>query len=239
MIETHLLKLRSRHRIGADEERAIRSMVGTSRIVRRDQVVVKAGQGLDESLLLVEGWMARAKDLRDGQRQVSELHVSGDFVDLHGFALKSLDHNLIALTECRIGVVPHARLEQLVSAFPRLQRIYWFATNLDAATHREWALSLGRRTALSRLAHLFCELRIRLEMVGRVADDSYEFPLTQEDLAECLGLTAVHVNRSLQELRARGLIRVAGRRVEILKRRELEDVAEFDPTYLYLQGTPI
>lgn len=239
MIDAHLLKLRSRHGIGAEEERAIRDLVATTRVARRGEVVVKAGRKLDESLMLLEGWLARAKDLRSGQRQVSELHVAGDFADLHGFALNSLDHNLIAVTECRIAVVPHQRLESLFARFPRLQRIYWFATNLDAAIHREWALSLGRRSALSRLAHLFCELRIRLEIVGRVEDDCYDFPLTQEDLGECLGMTAVHVNRSLQELRARGVIRVAGRRVSILEPNELANIAEFDPTYLYRDGTPI
>jgi CRP-like cAMP-binding protein len=111
----------------------------------------------------------------------------------------------------------------------------WFTTNLDAAIHREWMLSAGRRSAVGRVAHLFCELLIRLRIGGCADDDSYEFPLTQVQLADCLGLTSVHVNRTLQQLRKQGLIELKGRRLRIVDLGELERVAEFDPTYLYLE----
>jgi CRP-like cAMP-binding protein len=113
--------------------------------------------------------------------------------------------------------------------------VFWFATNLDAAIHREWELSLGRRTAISRLAHLLCELQVRLAVVGLAEDTGYALRLTQQDLAECLGLTVVHINRVLRELREQGYVEVRGGRVQLMELAGLREVAEFDPTYLYLE----
>lgn len=235
MITPHLKKLRQRAEISAEEERAIRGLVSETRTVRPDQIIVRAEQELTQSVLLLSGWMARSKDLSGGQRQMTELHVSGDFADLHAFTLKRLDHDVLTLSECQIAIVPHERIQAVTERFPRLGRIYWFSTNVDAAIHREWALSLGQRSALARAAHLFCELYLRLEVVGLTSGDSYDFPLTQRELAECLGLTVVHANRTLQELRRRGLIELANRQLTILDREGLVAVAEFDPSYLYLE----
>ena len=130
--------------------------------------------------------------------------------------------------------MPHRKVAQIIERFPRLARAFWFSTNIHAAITRELALSLGQRTALARMAHLFCELRYRLDLVGRTRTDGYELPLTQRELSECLGMTVVHVNRTLQALRGSGLVEFENRRVSILDRRGLEGVAEFDPSYLYL-----
>jgi CRP-like cAMP-binding protein len=238
MIEDHLVKLRKRDAISAEEEAAIRGAVSEIREVPADKVFIRAGEELSQSILLIDGWMARAKDLKGGQRQITELHIAGDFADLHSFTLKRLEHDILTLTPCRIAVVPHDRLREITERHPHLTRVYWFLTNLDAAIHRERALSLGRRSALSRAAHLFCELFVRLEIVGRTTDAGYDFPLTQEELGECLGLTSVHVNRTLQELRRLELIRLEGRRLSILDLPHLEAIAEFDPSYLYLERKP-
>jgi len=179
--------------------------------------------------------MCRYKDLAGGQRQIAELHVAGDFADLHSFTLKRLDHNVLTLTPCRIAVVPHERIAEITERLPHLTRVLWFATNLDAAIHREWELSLGRRSALARVAHLFCELQVRLGIVGLADETGYDLRLTQTDIAECLGLTSVHVNRTLKELRESGLVEFRNWRVRILDRKELERVAEFAPDYLYLE----
>ena len=235
MIDAHLKKLRKRVNISREEEEAIRGAMSEVRDIRADATVIRRGQELSESLMLLGGWLARTRDLADGQRQVSELHVTGDFADLHGFTLKRLDHNLVTLCPCRLAVFPHERVRELLERFPHLARVYWFMTNLDAAIHREWTVSLGRRSALARMAHLFSEMRVRLEIVGLVDGDSYEFPLTQQELGECLGLTSVHVNRTLQELRRRDLIEVENRRARILDVPGLHDVADFDPSYLYLE----
>lgn len=235
MIEKHLLKLRVRDDVSAEEERAIRGLISHTVDVPADHVFIHAGRDLNESALLLEGWMARAKDLQSGQRQLAELQLAGDFVDLHGFTLKRLDHDLITLSRCRLAIVPHERLKELTDRHPHLARLYWFMTNLDAAIQREWTLSLGRRTAIARMAQLFCELRLRLRVIGQAQHDSFDFPLTQVELGECLGLTPVHVNRTLQELRRRGLLELQQRRVKMLDVEALESIAEFDSRYLYLE----
>jgi CRP-like cAMP-binding protein len=238
MIEAHLRKLRVRDDISAQEEAAIRAAVADVREYGADKTVVRRGQELEESLLLIDGWIARTKDLADGQRQISELSFAGDFTDLHGFTLKRLDHDLVTITPSRIAVFPHDRIREVIGRFPHLGRIWWMTTNMDAAIHREWMMFLGRKSALARMAHLFCEIRERLNVVGLTTGDSFEFPLTQQELSECIGLTQVHVNRTLQELRRRGLIEVEGRRATILDLESLQTVAEFNPDYLYLERRP-
>lgn len=234
MITAHLKKLKRRVAISSEEERAIRGVFTENRRVPPDQILIRAGEEINISLLLVEGWLARYKDLPGGERQVTELHVAGDFADLHGFTLKRLDHDLMTMSEATIAIAPHERLRELTDAHPRLARIYWFMTNIDAAITREWALSLGQRSAISRMANLFCELFVRLEVVGKTSDGGYDFPLTQRELSECLGLTVVHANRTIQELRRRGLIELQNRQLVILDRPGLEGLAQFDPAYLYL-----
>jgi CRP-like cAMP-binding protein len=233
-IEKHLLKLRARDEVSDKEEEAIRGLISHTIEVPADQTFIHGERDLKDSTLLLEGWMARAKDLQSGQRQLAEIQLSGDFVDLHGFTLKRLDHDIITLTRCLVGVVPHERLKDMTERFPHLTRLYWFMTNLDAAIQREWTLSLGRRTAIARMAQLLCELRVRLGITGDVDGNSYDLPLTQAELGECLGLTAVHVNRTIQELRRRGLVELNRRRVAILDVEALEAVAEFDSCYLYV-----
>ena len=234
MISVHLKKLRRRIELSPEEERAIRESVVETRNVRADQILIRSGQELNASLLILDGWLARSKDLAGGERQVTELHVAGDFADLHGFTLKRLDHDVLSLSDCVLGVVPHERLQEITERYPRLARIYWFSANVDAAITRELALSLGQRSAISRMAHLFCELYVRLDAVGRARPNGYEFPLTQRELSECLGLTVVHANRTIQELRRRGLVELEKSQLTIVDRRGLEGVAEFDPSYLYL-----
>ena len=239
MIERHLLKLRARAHIGPDEEQAIRDAMGEVRTYPADHVIIRAGQRIEASTLLLDGIICRYKDLSEGQRQITELHVPGDFADLHSFTLKRLDHNIMALTPTRVAMVPHEKLSQITERFPHLTRLYWFTTNVDAAIHREWEVSLGRRTALSRIAALFCEMRLRFELVGMTEGDGYALPLTQADLAECLGLTPIHVNRTLKELREQGLVQFKSGRVTILNWDRLRQVAEFDPAYLYLDPIPL
>jgi CRP-like cAMP-binding protein len=234
MISVHLNKLKRRVEISSEEERAIRDAVAETRTVAADQVLIRSGQELNSSLMLLDGWLARSKDLSGGERQYSELHVAGDFADLHGFTLKRLDHDVLTLSRCVLAVVPHARLQDIGERHPRLARIYWQSTNIDAAITRELVLSLGQRSALSRMAHLFCELYLRLDAVGRAHPGGYDFPLTQRELSEYLGLTVVHANRTLQELRRRRLLELENRRLTILDRPGLEGVAQFDPAYLYL-----
>ena len=234
MIDKHLMKLRARDDISAEEEQAVREAVSETRDYPADHTFIRAGVELHHSTLLLDGLACRYKDLRGGQRQISELHIAGDFADLHSFTLKHLDHNLMTLAPTRVALVPHERLRAITEKYPHLTRVYWFATNLDAAIHREWELSLGRRTAISRMAHLFCELHVRLGLIGLADDSGYDLRLTQTELAECLGLTSVHVNRTLKELREQGTVEFRSGRVTLMDLAALRRIAEFDPAYLYL-----
>ena len=238
MIEAHLKKLRARDQISAEEEAAVRGLVSQVVEIPQDRTLIRHDEELNQSMLLLSGWLARAKDLSSGQRQLAELHVPGDFADLHSFTLKHLDHDVITITRCRIALIPHERLKELTERHPHLVRVYWLMTNIDAAIQREWTLSLGQRSAIQRMAQLFCELDVRLGVVGLAEFHSFEFPLTQNEMGECLGLTSVHVNRTLQELRRRGLVEMQNRRVTILDANELRKVAEFNPAYLYLDKQP-
>ena len=189
MIDKHLQKLRRRDVIGAEEEAAIREAMGEPRRLPANETFIRPMQPLHVSTLVLDGLLCRYKDLSQGQRQITELHVAGDFADLHSFTLKHLDHAIMTLTPCTVAEMSHAALERITERFPHLTRVYWFGTNLDAAIHREWELSLGRRTAIQRTAHLFCELQVRLGIVGLATERGFDLPITQPVLAECLGLT--------------------------------------------------
>ena len=234
MIDKHLMKLRARDDIDPREEAVIRDSVKGIIKARAREVVVHEKKPIDFSTILLSGIAARQQDMRDGTRQILELHVPGDFTDLHSFTLKYLDHDIVAISDCSFAVIPHARLREITKNYPQLTRVYWFATNLDASINREWEVSLGSRTAVARMAHVFCELHVRLEIVGLVRHGSYDFPVTQQQLAEMLGITAVHANRTLQQLRKDGVVEFARGVVSIRDLDRLKAAAEFDPDYLYL-----
>jgi CRP-like cAMP-binding protein len=238
MIEKLLLKLRARDEISAEEERALVDMIVEIEDVPAKKTVIKRGEPIHRSVLLLDGLMCRYKDLRNGRRQITALHVAGDFLDLHGFTLKHLDHDVMSLSPARVAYAAHDRLTWLTENHPHLTRLLWFSTNLDAAIHREWELSLGQRTGPAKAAHLICELYTRLEIVGLVRERDFELPLNQTELGECLGLTVVHTNRVLRELRERGLVQFKGGTVTIHDMDKLKAFAEFDPTYLYLASQP-
>jgi CRP-like cAMP-binding protein len=233
-----LLKLRARDLVGREEEDVLRASVSELREHPAGRAIVRTGTTVSHSTLLIEGIVCRYKDLADGQRQIMELHVAGDFVDLHGFLLKQLDHNVGAMTPVRVAMFPHDAIRGITETHPHLGRMLWFSTLLDAAIHREKILSIGRRSALARIAHIFCELLVRLRIVGLATDTGYALPLTQADLADVTGLTSVHVNRMLKKLRDQDLLTFRGGMVTIGDWERLQRMAEFDPTYLHLERRP-
>ena len=237
-IQGLLLKLRARDLVGEEEEQILRASVAELQYFPAGRTIVRSGTTLSASTLLVDGIVCRYKDLSDGQRQIMELHIAGDFVDLHGFLLKRLDHNVGAMSPVTIASVPHDALREITETHPHLGRMLWFSTLLDASIHREKILSIGRRSALARIAHMFCELLVRLRIVGLASESGYALPLTQADLADATGLTSVHVNRMLKKLRDDNLLTFRGGTVTIGDWERLQRVAEFDPTYLHLERRP-
>ena len=164
------------------------------------------------------------------------MHVPGDFVDLHCFALKRLDHNVDTIGPAKLAYVPHEKLRDILRDAPHLARILWSSTLLDAAMHRQWIMKLEQLTTPRRLAHIFAEMWRRLEWVGHAEPDGFQSPLTQADLADMSGSTAVHTNRALRELRERGIAEFYRGRLRSDDRAALEAYADFAPDYLYGEG---
>lgn len=228
------LRGRRGHELSPEESAALNQALSDPVELPARQTVVRRGEPVEHSTLLLSGFMCRYMDARDGYRQLVSVHVAGDFIDLHGYPLRRLDHDLATLTDCVVATVAHERLTELVGKFPNLGRLMWFATLLDSAMHREWIFRLGRLEAAGRLAHLLCETYTRLAAVGQAADNRFDFPLTQQDLGEACGLTSVHINRTVRRLREAGLAEVTNREVRILNFPALAAMGEFNSDYLYL-----
>lgn len=210
------------------------AVIGTRRLSART-VLVEANTPLHQSTMLIEGMMCRYFEDMQGLRQLVALHVAGDFVDLHGYPLRQLDHEVATLSACEVAFVPHAAIDRIIEQDAQFGRKLWYATMLDAAMHRAWLFRLGRLDAIGRVAHMFCEIDARLGAVGLSDGRRFGLPLTQLDLAEACGLTSVHVNRVLRQLREERLCTFRAGTVDILDPRGLARRGQFDPDYLYLE----
>jgi CRP-like cAMP-binding protein len=227
--------LRHRSEALSDQERSIlEGAISTTQTYAAGQVVVRQGLPVDISTLLVKGLMTRHVDAADGRRHLVALHVPGDFVDLHAYALKKLDHDVAALTDITVAVFPHASLEKIQASDHRLTRRLWFLTLLDAAMHRQWIYRLASLNAVQRVAHFLCETNARLMAIGASDGRSFNVPMTQNDIGEVCSLTNVHVNRVLRELREASLCSVRASQVDIMNLEGLVTKALFDPAYLFL-----
>lgn len=196
--------------------------------------IVREGSAPEHSVIILSGLAYRHKLTAEGARQIVSIHIPGDFVDLEGTLLNVADHNVQALTRCELALVPSRAILQLIEAHPRVARAMWVDTLIDGSIFREWVMNIGRRDARERLAHLFCEFALRLEVSGMGSTAGYELPMTQEQLADATGLTPVHVNRTLKSLEADGLIRRDRRYVLIPSWERLRGVAGFNELYLHL-----
>ena len=237
MLTGLFLKGRLRHDLREAEKAALEGAVSGTVELGPRQTLVKRGERLENSYFIVEGTMLRHLDDKRGARQLVGINVTGDFVDLHGFAMKKLDHSIGSLGRAVLAKVPHKSIAALVDEFPHLARALWFSTLLDAAMHREWIFRLGRLNAEGRIAHLVSELITRLRFVDAYDGGVLPVPLLQRDYAEACGITAVHANRSFRTLRERGVLDPQGDgRIVILDEKELNRIAEFDGSYLYGDG---
>jgi CRP-like cAMP-binding protein len=231
-------KLESYDEVTSHEVDVLEQAIKATRAFETGQDLVTVDSRPNFSSVLIEGWAARTKTLEDGARQITAIHIPGDFVDLHSFLLRKMDHSVVALSPCRTASVPHEKLKAISQEEPHLTRLLWLNTLVDAAIHRNWIVAMGRLPAASRMAQLVCELYVRLVSVGLAKDYEFEFPLTQPVVADALGLSLVHVNRTLREIRGHNLITWRSRAVKILDWDRLVEFAQFDPTYLSLRKEP-
>lgn len=220
----------------AEERARIEAAISEVKTFAPRKIVARAGEPLNQSTLLLEGIMSRYLDDRNGLRQLVAIYYPGDFLDLHAFPLKFLDHDVATLTTATVATVPHAEIEAIAEEMPQLIRKLWFATLLDAAIHRAWLFRLGRLDATGRIAHFLCETNARLFSAGLSDGRRFALALTQADLAEICGLTTVHVNRVMRQLREERLCVFRSSLVEILDPAGLAARAQFSPAYLYIEN---
>jgi CRP-like cAMP-binding protein len=203
-------------------------------IIRADQDIVREGDRPTRCCLLLEGYAATYKMTPSGKRQIVAFHIGGDIPDLQSAQLEVLDTSLGTLTRAKVAFIRHEAINDACERHFRLARALWRQTLIDAAIFREWVVNVGRREALNALAHVMCEFVLRMRSMGLADGSDCELPMTQAELGDALGISTVHVNRTLQELRAAGLIRLQGARLTVLDWEGLKAVGEFDPTYLHL-----
>ena len=229
-------KLASFVDLAEDDVAALHALCTNQRMLEAGHSLIEEGDRPENVFLLLEGWAYRYKHVEDGNRQIVAYLIPGDLCDIHIFILKAMDHGIALLSEARVAAIPKHQMTALLRDRPNVAQALFWATLVDEATLREWLLNMGRRDAFERIAHLFCEMWLRLSQVGLVSDaHQFSLPVTQEQLGDTVGLTSVHVNRVLQRMRQEGLIELAGRQLRILDLDRMKEVAGFDPNYLHLE----
>lgn len=215
---------------------ALLSLPFTRRSCTKDSYLVREGQEASECALLLSGFAYRQKLLRNGARQIISFHIPTEFVDLQNSLLAVADHSVQCLNACEVAIIPRRALLDLAEGHRAIRMAMWTETLVDASIFREWVVNVGRRDSRARIAHLLCEFALRLEKIGASRDGVFEFPVTQEQLADATGLTPVHTNRTLQALRRNGLIQLTTRSLKVLDWAGLREAGDFDE--LYLHGVP-
>lgn len=229
------LKGRLREHLSDGELAYIERLVDGERTLADREVLRERGDRPDQCAVLTHGIMLDA--ITEGDRRfIVGVRVPGDFVDLHGFVLGTIDHSLTALGMAQVVTVPHARLHLLMENQSKLSRALWFATLLDAAIHRKWIQMLGQLDAPRRIANIYCELQTRLDFVGLASLRAVRVPFTQNDLADMCGISAVHANRAVSKLRETGLAEIRRGTLYTSDWDALREYAQFDPAYLYGDG---
>ena len=220
--------------LSADERKAIIDATGKVSDFASGDDIVRRGDLTGGVKLVVEGFACRYKLLDDGRRQILAYLIPGDLCDPQVFLLNRVEYSTAAMTRTKVAFISQNDVLALTDKFPNLTRALWWSTLLDEAITREWVVNLGQRTAHERMAHLFCELFYRMRSIGSVTGNSYPLPITQATLGDTLGLSNVHVNRTIQELRAQGLISFKGGVVTVNELPALERVGFFSADYLHL-----
>jgi CRP-like cAMP-binding protein len=226
-------RLRTYDAISDEDIATIHALPITVRDYPAGRAVVHDGQRATDCCLIVEGFCIRSKTIADGKRQILSIHIPGEIPDLMSLFLHVMDHDLSTLTACRVGLIKHEALRDLHRRSPSVAEMFWRDTLIDAAMFREWIVNVGQRPAPARLAHVMVELRERLRVIGRVEGNSFEMPLTQEELGEALGITGVHVNRVVRQVREEGIVALHRGRVTVLDEAKFLELADFDERYLH------
>jgi CRP-like cAMP-binding protein len=237
MRDPFLLKLRHGVSLCGEDEDLLRGLTRSSRSVAARCDIIADGSPQPFLPLILKGWACRYTDLQNGKRQITTIFLPGDLCEPFGVVPRAMDHAFGALTDVRYSPVSFVDINKVARSSARIEEALWWDLLMSSSVEREHIVSLGRRSAAERIGHLFCELQLRLEMIGLGDASGYDFPLTQADLSDILGLTSVHVNRSLQQLRKSEMISLGRRRLAINDLAGLREFSYFDPSYLHLSGS--
>ncbi len=233
-LEPMLQKLTYRYPLQKSDEEAILALPHRVKSVEAHHYVVREREKATHSCLMLSGFSVRHKIVIGGARQIVAIHMKGDMVDLQNSMLGTADHSVQMLTKGEVALIPREAIQRLALDMPRIGMAMWKDTLVDGSIFREWIANIGRRDSRTRVGHVLCEFALRLKVAGLGEQTNYELPMTQEQLADALGLTAVHVNRTLQSLEREDLISRTNRSVTIGDWQRLADAGDFDPTYLHL-----
>lgn len=236
LVSRFVRKLRHGARLTPDDEGLLARLAQGARHVPARGDIVLEGDEAQSLVLVLEGWACSYRQLENGKRQIVSIFLPGDLCQPFGVLPRFLDHSLGALTPVTLAQIPLCAIRSAARASARVEEALWWDLLVAAAMDRERVVSLGRRTAAERFGHLLCELHLRLSLIGLADETGYDLPLAQADLADLLGLSTVHVSRSLQELRGTGLMSLKGRRLTFHDLEGLRTASLFDPNYLHPTG---
>lgn len=231
-----ILKLENFAELSDEERRGLHEAAGPVRAYGSHEDLIREGEQATGVAVVVSGFACRHKMLPDGRRQIIGYFLPGDMCDARVFILKKMDHTISTLAPSSVAVLSRESILDLTSRYPRLTRAFWWNTLVEEAISRQWLVSIGQRTALERIAHLFCEIYVRLQAVGLATPEGCELPVTQSELADTVALSTVHVNRTLKELRRVGLVSMSNKSLVIHDFAGLRSLAMFDAGYLHLEG---
>jgi len=233
-LDKFVSKLNALNMLTAEEVAAIQALPLRLQSVRARTSIVTEGQIISECCVLVEGFACRHKLANDGGRQIVSFHIPGDILDVQHLLFNRADHNVQTITDATLAFVPMDAMRQLTDHRPEIALALWRDCLVEASVFREWVLNVGRRSAKTRIAHMLCEFAARAEAAGIGSPAHFSLPMTQEDIADATGLTAVHVNRMLRELREEGVIEREGRQIRIADWPRMKRIADFSPAYLHI-----
>lgn len=237
-LEKFLARLLRRSTLGAEEQQAILSLSHRTVQVQPRADIVSPGETVGHACLVAKGLVARFDQMRDGKRQIAAFHIPGDMCDLHSVVAPTAAWGMAALTAGTVLFIPHTELRKLATTYPHIAMAFWRDGTVDSSVLAKWVGNLGRQDARARLAHLLCEMGTRFELAGLGSRSCFVLDATQEQLADALGLTAVHVNRTMQGLRRDGLVTTRSHTVEVSDWSRLVQAADFDPVYLLIDSPP-
>jgi len=229
-----ITRLRCVTDVSEETERVITRLPISVRNYASSEVIVEQGTKASCCCLVLDGFVAREKT-NTSDRQIISFYVPGDIPDANTLHLSKMDHSLTSIGSVVVGFIPHEPLHAALSQCPELLHALWRETLIDAAIFRQWVVNLGQQEGVARVAHVLCELTVRLGAVGLLRNDSLSIPWTQADVAHATGMTAIHANRVIQDLRLRGLVEWGGKHVKIIRWEQLVQVASFSADYLHLK----